>query len=80
MSGGYKGRPMPVHVAITEISENHFERWLALFGETARKVCPTDAASPFVDRSMRIAESLELGIKLSRGDESVIDTPRQKLA
>ena len=35
MSGRYKGRPMPVHAAIPEISDEHFVRWLQLFGETA---------------------------------------------
>lgn len=79
MSGRYKGRPMPAHIAIAEISDDHFERWLELFGETARKVCPPDAASLFVDRSRRIAESLQLGIKLNRGDETVLGKSRQNV-
>jgi hemoglobin len=66
ISGRYKGRPVPAHIAIAEISDGHFERWLELFGETARKVCPPDAASLFVDRSRRIAESLHHVIKLRR--------------
>lgn len=40
MTGRYKGRPMPVHAAIEEISEAHFERWLGLFRDTARSNCP----------------------------------------
>jgi hemoglobin len=39
-SGRYRGSPMPVHVAIDKISGNHFARWLQLFAETARDVCP----------------------------------------
>jgi hemoglobin len=66
MSGRYKGRPMPVHAAIQEISDAHFARWLALFAETAREICPPDAAALFVDRSERIASSLKLGIALHR--------------
>lgn len=77
MTGRYKGRPMPVHAAITEISDAHFERWLALFRETARNVCAPSAASLFIDRSQRIAESLRLGIALSRGDDSVLGAPRR---
>jgi hemoglobin len=67
MTGRFKGRPMPAHVAIAEISVAHFERWLALFRATARSVCPEPAAALFVDRAERIAESLYLGIGLHRG-------------
>lgn len=66
MSGRYKGRPMPVHAAIAEISDAHFTRWLGLFAETAREVCPPEAAALFVDRAERIAASLKLGIALHR--------------
>jgi len=67
MTGRYKGQPMPVHIAIAEITEEHFQRWLALFAETAEKVCPPDAAALFVDRSRRIAQSLQFGIAASKG-------------
>jgi hemoglobin len=67
MTGRYKGQPMPVHAAIHEITDTHFERWLGLFAETAKSVCPPEAASLFVDRSRRIAQSLRLGIAASRG-------------
>ena len=66
MSGRYKGRPMPVHAAIPEISDEHFSRWLQLFGETATVVCPPQAATLFNDRAMRIAQSPKAGIALSR--------------
>lgn len=74
MTGRYKGRPMPAHAAIAEITDGHFERWLALFAETARDVCPPAAADLFVDRANRIAESLRMGIKLARGDYSMLGT------
>lgn len=67
MTGRYKGQPMPVHIAIDEITDDHFARWLALFAETAQVVCPPEAAALFVDRSRRIAESLRLGIAASKG-------------
>ena len=66
MSGRYKGRPMPVHAAIPEISDEHFVRWLKLFGDTAGEVCPPRAALLFKDRAMRIAESLKAGIAIAR--------------
>lgn len=67
MTGRYKGRPMPVHAAISEISDAHFERWLSLFAETAKIVCPPAAAALFIDKSLRIGDSLRLGIAASRG-------------
>jgi hemoglobin len=70
MSGRYKGRPMPAHAALPGISNEHFVRWLVLFGETASVVCPPEAAPLFIDRAMRIAESLKLGIALHRGQSA----------
>ncbi|CAN1722263.1 hemoglobin [Hyphomicrobium sp. 1Nfss2.1] len=67
MTGTYEGRPMAVHAALPEIEGEHFARWLALFEETARAVCPPDAAALFVDRAHRIAGSLKHGIDLHRG-------------
>jgi hemoglobin len=67
MTGRYKGQPMPAHIAIAEISDQHFMRWLELFAETANVVCPPEAAALFVDRSQRIAQSLRLGIAASKG-------------
>ena len=35
-SGRYDGRPLPPHLAIPDIEDRHFQRWLTLFAETAR--------------------------------------------
>jgi hemoglobin len=78
MTGRYKGRPMPAHLAIAEISDVHFARWLDLFGKTALAVCPPEAASLFIDRAARIAESLHLGISLHRGDHTVLRIPPER--
>lgn len=67
LSGRYKGTPMPVHTRLDGISSEHFDRWLALFRETAQQICPPDAAALFVDRANRIAQSLELGVATHRG-------------
>ena len=68
MSGRYHGAPMPAHVRIAEIGPDHFARWLQLFAETATEVCPPEAAALFVDRSQRIAQSLQMGIAFTRGE------------
>ena len=60
-TGIYQGRPMPKHLPLP-IDAAHFDRWLALFEETARDLCAPVAAEWFMERARRIAESLELGI------------------
>jgi hemoglobin len=65
MSGRYHGQPMVAHQTLP-IAARHFERWLELFGEAAREVCPPAAAGHFIDRARRIADSLALGIGVRR--------------
>ena len=67
MSGRYHGQPMTAHLPLP-IDTPHFDRWLELFAETAREVCPPAAAALFVDRAHRIADSLELGIAAQKGE------------
>lgn len=62
MSGRYKGNPMVAHMRLKMVRPEHFERWLALFGETAGEVCPPDAAQAFVAKAENIARSLQLGM------------------
>jgi len=66
MTGRYKGKPMPKHFPLG-LEADHFGRWLALFEQTAREVCPSAAAAFFIDRARRIAESLQLGIAYASG-------------
>lgn len=63
MTGEYKGKPLPAHMGLG-IRNTHFARWLTLFEQTARRVCPPPAAEFFIDRAQRIALSLRLGIGL----------------
>ncbi|AHB48371.1 preprotein translocase subunit TatC [Hyphomicrobium nitrativorans NL23] len=67
MTGRYKGSPMKVHADLSGISSAHFDLWLGLFRQTARELCPPDAAALFIDRAERIAQSLEMGIAVHRG-------------
>jgi hemoglobin len=64
MSGVYHGQPMQKHVPLP-IDARHFDRWLTVFEETARELCPPGAAECFVERARRIAESLELGLSVA---------------
>jgi hemoglobin len=66
MSGAYHGQPMQKHLPLP-IDAGHFDRWLALFAETARDLCPPKAADSFVVRARKIAESLELGLAGAHG-------------
>lgn len=60
-TGVYEGRPMPKHLPLP-IDARHFDRWLEIFRETARDLCPPVAADHFIERAERIAMSLELGV------------------
>lgn len=72
-TGAYSGTPMQKHIGLP-VDGRHFDRWLRLFGETAVETCPPEAARLFLERAMRIAESLELaiagdlGIMLGKGE------------
>jgi len=66
MSGRYHGTPMAKHMPLP-IDAAHFDRWLALFEETALEVCTPVAATHFVELARRIAASIELGIAGSQG-------------
>jgi hemoglobin len=66
MTGRYHGQPMQRHLPLP-VDSRHFDRWLALFEQTARELCPPNAAEHFIERARRIAESLELGIAGAHG-------------
>jgi len=65
-SGAYQGRPMMKHLPLP-VDARHFDRWLELFRETARDLCPPVAAGHFIERAERVAQSLELGIANANG-------------
>jgi hemoglobin len=66
MTGRYHGTPMAKHVPLP-VDAEHFDRWLDLFEQTSREICPPEAGQHFVGLARRIAESLELGIASGRG-------------
>jgi hemoglobin len=64
--GRYRGNPMAKHAPLP-VDAAHFDRWLALFADTAAELCTAPVAARFVERSRRIAQSLELGIAAHHG-------------
>lgn len=66
MTGRYHGTPMARHLPLP-VDGGHFDRWLALFEQTAREICPGEAEAHFVERARRIAQSLEFGIAGAHG-------------
>ena len=66
MTGRYHGTPMAKHLPLP-VDAGHFDRWLELFEQTAREICPPEAEAHFVERARRIAASLELGIAGTHG-------------
>lgn len=61
MTGRYHGRPVPAHTSLP-IHGAHFDRWLALFRETAHEVCTPAGAVHVIERAERIARSLHIAV------------------
>src|SRR3954467_4433733 len=59
-TGRYKGDPMMKHLQLP-LDPQHFERWLALFAETANEVLLPDHAALIIAKSERIAENFKAG-------------------
>ncbi|WP_425406379.1 group III truncated hemoglobin [Hwanghaeella sp.] len=62
MTGRFKGNPMMKHRLLRDVEPAHFDRWLSLFGESARNVASPGAAAVFIACAERIAGSFKLGM------------------
>ena len=62
MTGRYHGSPVVAHAGLP-VTWAHFERWLALFGQTARETCPPEGAAYLVERAENIARSLHMAVE-----------------
>jgi len=60
-AGSFKGNPLETHMKLP-IRREHFERWLALFAETATELLPQRKAQLFIEKSHRIAETFQRGM------------------
>lgn len=61
-TGEYHGTPVPKHTSLP-VTWDHFERWLALFEETAGEVCLPAGARHVVERAESIARSLHMAVQ-----------------
>jgi hemoglobin len=77
MTGRYRGRPVPAHAGLP-VGWAHFERWLALFRETAWETCAPEGAAHVIERAERIARSLHLAVEdAARTDADAVPVLRQ---
>ncbi len=60
MTGRYHGFSRCGRICPSSLVGDHFDRWLDLFEQTAREVCPPAAAALFIDKARRIADSFEM--------------------
>ena len=67
MTGRYHGQPLAAHVPL-ELQPQHFRRWLALFEQTASGICSPAAVTYLMEKARRIAQSLEFGSAVQRGE------------
>lgn len=65
----YSGAPMPAHAALPGLSSDLFERWLALFRETAREQPNQAMAARAYQAAQRIARSLWFGYQTSHNPD-----------
>lgn len=77
-TGRFEGRPMPKHLAIPELGDAHFMRWLRLFRETVTELCPPDIATLFIERSERIGNSFRMNIAMRRGENITLLGPLKR--
>lgn len=64
-SGRYKGNPMAMHLKhAKQIEPAMFDRWLALWREITAEMLPSPVAAAMLGKAARIAESLQLALKL----------------
>ena len=61
MTGRYHGQPILKHLPLP-VEGAHFDRWLALFRQTAEEVCPPAGAAWVIERAERIAGSIHINI------------------
>lgn len=74
-SGYYKGNPVAAHLKhIDAITPEMFERWLALWHETAADVITPEGAALLQAKADRIADSLKLAIQFRPGQKPLAAT------
>lgn len=68
ITGRYKGNPFEAHLKLPALGPDHFRIWLRLFDQTLAELCTPAQAEVFRVRAERVAESLNLGLAIRRGE------------
>lgn len=66
----YDGRPVPKHVGLPGLGDEHFARWLALFKTTTDRSASPESAAILQEYAVRIAHSLRLALAFHRGEDT----------
>ncbi len=72
----FNGVPMRTHALLPGIESAHFVRWLEIFRQAARDICPPRAAALFIERAELIGRSLQAGIAMHR--ENIAELARMR--
>lgn len=71
----YSGSPFPLHMNLP-VEPEHFERWLALFEETARATLPAEYAAKSIAKARHMAEAFKAGLfNLRRQGRKTVPAP-----
>ena len=62
-------------MALPQLADAHFARWLELFGQTVHRLCPEETAALFIDRAERIAQSFRMNLAYFRGGDPMAVKP-----
>jgi hemoglobin len=57
-TGRYTGKPVERHRAISGLSLGDFDRWVELFEDTVRDLCPDRQAEAFLVRARRMRDGM----------------------
>ena len=57
-SGRYKGNPMMAHLAIPQMDEQHFSRWIGLWRQTTGEVFGPEVSAALVAKAEMMGERL----------------------
>jgi hemoglobin len=69
LGSGYDGRRfMPSHLKHPAIRASLLSRWLQLFRQTARELCPPQGADILIDIAERMADSIRISLARRDGE------------
>jgi hemoglobin len=63
-TGRYSGNPLEMHRAVGGLDLGHFDRWVDLFEDTVRDLCPPPQADAFLVRARRMRDAMTRALAL----------------